>query len=173
MSAAWWWKRFSRGRGRKKSSCFTQMDVVCEDIAELSPRSDNIWFYTEGDTLPCKRFGNYISNYLLEGALETLAQLHQGWHWKELVNYRLMLFESMSLSHIESFDISNRGPLRFQSSHSWFGEVERKYTAWVWKTWGLRSKPQFWNGANSTDYKETKPCVFKVPTNAWRKPGFE
>lgn len=62
----------------KKSSCFTQMDVVCEDIAELSPRSDNIWFYTEGDTLPCKRFGNYISNYLLEGALETLAQLHQG-----------------------------------------------------------------------------------------------
>lgn len=97
MSAAWWWKRFSRGRGRwhfslgwlvkttKKSSCFTQMDVVCEDVAELSPRSDNIWFYTEGDTLPCKRFGNYISNYLLEGALETLAQLHQGWHWEKKI----------------------------------------------------------------------------------------
>lgn len=95
MSAAWWWKRFSRGAGpltfftgvacedHKKSSCFTQMDVVCEDIAELSPRSDNIWFYTEGDTLPCKRFGNYISNYLLEGALETLVQLHQGWRWKK------------------------------------------------------------------------------------------
>lgn len=135
--------------------------------AEFSPHRDNIWFHTEGDPIPCKRFGNYISNYASPGRrFSNTCAVASRLRLEKLVKSTLMLFELTSLSHIKLFDVPSRGSVRFQSFHSWFGLVERNTWSGFERHEGCGRNHSFETAQTAQIRKKQNPSVFKVPANA-------
>lgn len=181
MSAAWWRKRFSGGGGidifhqrglwaPQKILMFHPDGCGLEGQRGAFPSAAITFGFTR------KESHSFVNVSVIILAIISWKELQKDSRccckadiWKKNWSITDWCFLSRWLCITSNHSTSPTDNLRFQSFHSRFGLVNWKSR----KTRGLWSKPQFWNNANSTDYEETNPCVFKVTTNVWRKSGFE